>query len=662
MYINANSAPLYRSDLNFSKISNKNQKNSNYYSAENANVSFERAFSTREQKTSLRALKEAFKLLGIEHFSLTLPSSIIKQLAGKDPRIGTSNSKEAMRFMKDLQALTGIDSIVHMPDGDTGLMCPYSGSVIAMNPRLTDLSRLCDREYGSLLTPDNSALMKLFSQDGRKEENYVDLEHVTKYFKPVLREAHAGFKALASDHPLQIEYGKFLDKMERDYGDELERHAIGNALSEQYGSDYWKDWKGDSAELDKELFGKAEGTTIAKERIAQIHSEHADDMDFFKFCQFIVTKQHFGTKSELEANGMKLIGDCPVGFSSTDFWAHRRAFSESPEASYYIGAPGDGNEIQSWDLPLLKDNCPEADDLVRKKFKIAHERYSGVRMDAAWAQAYPFIYMRDASGEIVRNAKGEVIQPEMGFSDPAKFIKMFVEAGKEVNGSDWKPDLCMFENLGLGDPIWKTGEVLDGIRKKDGIPMPEILPTVFGFTPEDTLPENWVSTVPHDGPPAESFVKNRFKPFYTLGDKWGDWRRTTLNMPDWWKLLFIGPKEGKGAAKVNMFCTDLFHRQTEDAITFNDFKNPTDPHNFAYIMSGTEDYHKQLANNQGFNAHEVLAMALKEKFAQGGSANVQDAINALEEHSTILKDPKVHLQPKKQTKLKLKCVKQDRLS
>ena len=91
-------------------------------------------------------------------------------------------------------------------------------------------------------------------------------------------------------------------------------------MSIDNGNDYWPIWKSD---LDKNLLNPKndEEKANAEKRIAEIKEKYADDIDFYKFCQFVLDRQLEETKKFAKKHKIKMIADRQVAFSDRDAWA-----------------------------------------------------------------------------------------------------------------------------------------------------------------------------------------------------------------------------------------------------------------------------------------------------------------------------------------------------
>lgn len=94
-----------------------------------------------------------------------------------------------------------------------------------------------------------------------------------------------------------------------------------------------------------------------------IEQDCADEVGFWKFCQWCFARQWLALKSYANAHGVRIIGDVPifVAYQSADVWAHQDLFEldENGRPSVVAGVPPDyfsetgqlwGNPLYRWEL------------------------------------------------------------------------------------------------------------------------------------------------------------------------------------------------------------------------------------------------------------------------------------------------------------------------
>lgn len=95
-----------------------------------------------------------------------------------------------------------------------------------------------------------------------------------------------------------------------------------------------------------------------KNAIAEAEKLYAEDVEFFKFLQYIFEKQWLGLKKYANENGVKIIGDIPiyVSYDSADVWCNPSQFDLNKELlpKMVAGCPPDefSEKGQLWGNPL----------------------------------------------------------------------------------------------------------------------------------------------------------------------------------------------------------------------------------------------------------------------------------------------------------------------
>lgn len=95
-----------------------------------------------------------------------------------------------------------------------------------------------------------------------------------------------------------------------------------------------------------------------KNAIAEAEKLYAEDVEFFKFLQYVFEKQWLGLKKYANENGVKIIGDIPiyVSYDSADVWCNPSQFDLNKELlpKMVAGCPPDefSEKGQLWGNPL----------------------------------------------------------------------------------------------------------------------------------------------------------------------------------------------------------------------------------------------------------------------------------------------------------------------
>ena len=129
----------------------------------------------------------------------------------------------------------------------------------------------------------------------------------------------------------------------------LEDYALFRALKAKYGGAYYVEWP-------------AELVLRCQSALAEAQWELRDDIDRFRFEQFLVSRQGEKLKEYAHSKGVTLIGDLPffVAPDSSDVWANPELFllDETRRPKFLAGVPPDyfsaegqlwGNPVYNWD-------------------------------------------------------------------------------------------------------------------------------------------------------------------------------------------------------------------------------------------------------------------------------------------------------------------------
>ena len=346
-----------------------------------SSASFGRALTTPEKKEYEKTLNDARKQLGIDKTTATIFDFSVPT-AKNDTGIGTSFSTDAQKMAGLLKTMCGVNSIQLQPQGEISnyVRSPYSGTGFSLGMHIIDLTKLQDESYGKLLTPSDMKsdyMTRTTDHDSVKYDNVFAPDGQ----KAMLRKAYARFQKLDETSPMKKDFEQF--KKDNSYW--VEKDALFEAAAVANGSGDMRTWP----QRDQNVFATKQGD---QERIAQLKYVKDDAgnnvVDFEQFVQFIADKQQKDSKAEFNKQGIDIYGDCQIGFSQKDFWAHKSAFYPTYEFGCDIG---DG-KYSCWSPAInFEELNGEAGELLYNKFDLFFKRYDGVRIDAAWQLINPMI-------------------------------------------------------------------------------------------------------------------------------------------------------------------------------------------------------------------------------------------------------------------------------
>lgn len=408
-------------------------------SAVYSNYNFGRAFTTQEKKAYSALLSDARKELEIKDTSAIVFDFNVPSKVGEDTAIGTTWSDAMKDFISFVKDMTGITSIQLQPQGkiEMGNRSPYSGTTFAYGEHIIDLSKLTTEEYGYILPKKVvTDLDKNYPADKKQRSYRTNYEYILPAQEKALKTAFKNFK----NSNLQDEFVAFKDRNHK----WLERETLFIALTKHYGTSDYKKWD----KIDANLFDEEVPETLRQKRIEQIKSQYSEEIEYENFVQFIADKQQRESHEFLNEENIKLYGDCLIGFSQSEMWAHKDCFREN----LYYGGPDpncpETNGIQTWGLPALDytklGECSEDGDLSKlgstgkllyDKYEEFFNRYDGIRVDAAWQFVTPFVY------QAVNGKYNEVQLPEINMT-----IFNIIKAAAKGKAT---PDNIMLELVGM---------------------------------------------------------------------------------------------------------------------------------------------------------------------------------------------------------------------
>lgn len=343
--------------------------------------SFGRAFTTKETKEFEKVQQDARKELGLDKTTATIFDFSVPSLKN-DTGIGTSFSSEAQDLAGLLKVMCGVNSIQLQPQGEISnyVRSPYSGTGFSLGMHIIDLNKLNEKAYGNLLTTEDlnsSYMIRVSNHDSVNYDNVFAQDGQ----RAMLKKAYERFEQLDESSPIKKEFGKF--EKENSYW--VERDALYEATAIANGSRDVRTWN----HRDQNIFATKDGDQTRIAELKQIRDEDGTNVvDFEKFVQFIADKQQKESKANFNKQGISIYGDCQIGFSQKDFWAHKSAFYPNYEFGCDIG---DG-KYSCWSPAINFDKINgEAGELLYNKFNLFFKRYDGVRIDAAWQLIKPMI-------------------------------------------------------------------------------------------------------------------------------------------------------------------------------------------------------------------------------------------------------------------------------
>jgi 4-alpha-glucanotransferase len=224
-----------------------------------------------------------------------------------------------------------------LPLGEAGPgNSPYmSSSAFAGNILLIDIAELAGQGW---LDSEDLIVHPEFRSDK------IDFGRVRAFRMERLRSAAEHFFALGNE-TMRKAYDEFC----RAESEWLEDYALFMSISLQQNGLEWNHWPPELAYRNPQA-------------LRSIGKDNADEVGFWKFCQWCFTRQWLELKKYANAHGIRIIGDVPifVAYQSADVWAHQELFEldESGRPLFVAGVPPDyfsktgqlwGNPLYRWD-------------------------------------------------------------------------------------------------------------------------------------------------------------------------------------------------------------------------------------------------------------------------------------------------------------------------
>lgn len=353
-------------------------------------------------KNRVKTIKKALTALGKKNFVFIMHNGSFPAAAGENTGFGTINSDGGKEFINYAAGL--FDAIQMGPAGKTKKSdsSPYTGTIFSNNPLFIDLKQLTTSKWHNILS--EATFNEIVENNPNKGKNRTSYSYITIKQSQALMEAYKNFVKL-NDKQLNKEFNKY--KLENDSW--LDKDSLYEAFSLENGSDYWPIWKN---KQDKNIFNpksNEEKIEFAK-RIDEISKKYAQEIDEYKFEQFILYKQNLETRKLAESKNIKMIADRQVAFSDRDCWAYQSLFLEG----WCLGCPPDyfSKDGQAWGFPVVNPeklfnsdgSLGDAGILMKNLYKkMFHENPGGVRIDHIVGLIDPWVYK-----------KGKKPMPEQG--------------------------------------------------------------------------------------------------------------------------------------------------------------------------------------------------------------------------------------------------------
>lgn len=375
-------------------------------------INFGKRLSPQQLKVYPKVIKEGLDILGIKNLAIIMHGSCFPSV-GRDVGIGSPIGRGAKKILEHIHR----DGFNSVQLGPVGLLrtkehpSPYKGTTFSKNPLFIDLKSLTEDSYGKILSDDTFNMVTKKAETSKDVATSMsDFEMAFESSDIALREAFGNFKKSGT---------KATSDMKKDFDsykentDFLHNDALYEALSfVNKDTDYVK-WLDVDKNMNKYISDENNPKhSRAVQRKAMVEEKFSDEIEFYKFKQFLVNKQEKQNAafrktltSPGEANSrdaeFKYIADDVINFDKRTVWGNQDAFAEGWSIGSVDGGPGGGP--QTWDYPLLDPKKLFTEDgglgtsgkLLKKKYDHIFESNQNVRIDHALGLFDPFIYKND---------------------------------------------------------------------------------------------------------------------------------------------------------------------------------------------------------------------------------------------------------------------------
>ena len=330
---------------------------------------FGRALSEKElqhfREIYTQSQKALNKSLGIEKDSkvFIMPDFSMPDIDHENTGMGRLFSDATPKFAKLVKDYFQADAIQALPQNKnfrvkTNHFSPYSCEASVLGEQVINLKALTEKEYGGIITKQEFSdfAQKNQNKDIVNPENELGFRHQSNPRLELLKTAFERFKKNDTSE---------LNKLHQEFN-AYKNNPIEAKRIERISL---YDFLGHKKDLFSETFNKTERENLIKD----VKEKHSNEIEFFKFSQFLADNHHEKSRAILKKEGLGLIGDCPTAFSKIDKWT-------SPEA--FKGKDEWGFEKIDHDKMFKEDGSLDvAGEKLQEKLTFFFKRYDGIRFD-----------------------------------------------------------------------------------------------------------------------------------------------------------------------------------------------------------------------------------------------------------------------------------------
>ena len=370
------------------------------------NINFGNALSTQQEKKYEKLMSDLKQLqsneAGMRVAKIYVPS--IPSSEEKDTGIGKPTSNEAIRMYELMRIYGGATAIKFMPMGQLTDKQPYNSghyagayqrSSFSIGEDIIDLFQLASPKYGNILPLEEAnKIVNQHNKNGNSQnvdfETELGWQNQENYpINNALKIAFDNFKNCEFPNKelqqLRTEFEQFKTQKEPiDYDDIYTRLALFPFIKNQ---EEYKDF----------FVGFDSNPKIKAQKMPQyeaLKQEYKDEIEFYKFKQFLSHKALTESKELINSQNMDLAGDFVMSFS----WPEEQMFPDafmpnSKEGKTAIVGCG-MRALNFYDL-INKKNSP-AHNLLEAKLTHFLTHYDSIRLDVGWAYIDPSYHWGDS--------------------------------------------------------------------------------------------------------------------------------------------------------------------------------------------------------------------------------------------------------------------------
>lgn len=600
-----------------------------YYSSYNDKISFGRALTTNEKIDFQKTTTEAKKLLGAEGKSiLIVHDACLPQAPENNTGVGHITSKQSLDFIELMKSYIGINSVEVLPPGEIkqgrkGCYCNYNSTALSLGTHQINLELLTKPEFGNILSEEEFQTVVKKNDSPTKEiiANNQNVFGKNSSHYDALKVAFNRFKQQLT--PESINLQKDFEKYKTNNTELLEPKALYTALTKEHGTDDWHNWN----EIDKNLLNPDTNPVKVKTRIQEISKKHQDEMEFYKFRQFLADEHLQLSRKELNKKSLKFIGDVPLCIAHDEVWANQKAFL--PDFNMGWGIPALDRE----NLYNKDGSLGASGKLLKQKLEFFMKRYDELRMDVGWSYIAPYKY-KNSEKSAVENIiwLPHLSKKIMNFIDntakdyykdnyDTKKLMFEADGGPVIKWNHKTPVLSEFaqnrmiiyatEHMHDKDAGWASVDFFTNAAKIH----PDNL--VIGVGNHDTIPLRKLSTqlkykiqaIKNDNEVREiKTISNKWQQLNPLSKFLNIPRHKLKNPQEFAKAKFA--ELFTGAKNMMFFYMDVLGREER----FNKHSQ-NGPKNFSYKITNNfeSDYHKALQEGHGLNLMDAMEKAFAAK-------------------------------------------------